>query len=175
MTARPDGCVRLRIPQSGKAIECIDPISVPGLLYRTAKEFPNHVALATKKNGSWEKITYKQYETSVRTCAKAFISLGLERYHSVCILGFNCPEWFISNVGAIYAGGFAAGIYTTNSAEACFYCAESSRANIVVVEDVKQLEKILQVKDRLPDLKKIVLYNGTSDSSDVISVSMFKL
>lgn len=30
--------------------------------------------------------------------------LGLERFHSVAILGFNSPEWFISAVGAIFAG-----------------------------------------------------------------------
>lgn len=30
--------------------------------------------------------------------------LGLERFHSVAILGFNSPEWFISAVGAVFAG-----------------------------------------------------------------------
>ena len=30
--------------------------------------------------------------------------LGLERFHSVAILGFNAPEWFISAVGAVFAG-----------------------------------------------------------------------
>lgn len=30
--------------------------------------------------------------------------LGLERFHSVGILGFNSPEWFISAVGAVFAG-----------------------------------------------------------------------
>jgi long-chain-fatty-acid--CoA ligase ACSBG len=28
----------------------------------------------------------------------------------VSILGFNSPEWFIADVAAIFAGGFAAGI-----------------------------------------------------------------
>lgn len=37
------------------------------------------------------------------------------------------------------------GIYTTNSPEACQYVAENCRANIIVVENHKQLQKILQV------------------------------
>jgi len=47
---------------------------------------------------------FREYEDSVRTCAKAFLKLGLKRYHSVCILGFNSPEWYISYLGAVYAG-----------------------------------------------------------------------
>lgn len=37
------------------------------------------------------------------------------------------------------------GIYATNSPEACHYVASDSRANIIVVENQKQLDKILQV------------------------------
>lgn len=47
---------------------------------------------------------YREYEQTVRIVAKAFLKLGLERYHSVCILGFNSPEWFITDLAAIYAG-----------------------------------------------------------------------
>ncbi|TMS20272.1 Long-chain-fatty-acid--CoA ligase ACSBG2 [Larimichthys crocea] len=70
--------------------------------------------------------------------------LGLQRYHGVGILGFNSAEWFIADIGAILAGGFAVGIYTTNSPEACQYVAENCKANIIVVENHKQLQKILQ-------------------------------
>lgn len=38
-----------------------------------------------------------------------------------------------------------AGIYTTNSPDACLYVAHDSRANVIVVENQKQLDKILQV------------------------------
>lgn len=58
--------------------------------------------------------------------------------------------------------GLATGIYTTNSPEACQYVAESCEANILVVENQKQLEKILQVRtfenvSLLEDRKKSVL------------------
>ena len=85
-----------------------------------------------------------------RTVAKAFIKLGLKRHHSVGILGFNSPEWFLADLGAVFAGGIATGIYPTNSTEACKFIAENCRANIFVVEDEKQLEKIYSVKDQLP-------------------------
>ncbi|NWV35158.1 ACBG2 ligase, partial [Grantiella picta] len=86
------------------------------------------------------------------------LQLGLERFHGVGILGFNSAEWFIADIGAILAGGFAVGIYTTNSPEACHYVANNCSANVIVVENHKQLQKILEVEDRLPHLKGIVQY-----------------
>ncbi|CAG9796581.1 unnamed protein product [Diatraea saccharalis] len=160
----PEGAVKLRLAPRGVAAE--PPVSVPGLLTRIASRYPDLKALCTKKaDGKWHKITYKQYRERVRTVAKGFLKLGLERYHSVCIIGFNSEPWFLSDLAAIHAGGFAAGIYTTNSAEACFHCLSSSRANICTVQDKKQLEKILSIKSRLPHLKAIVQWEGTVDTS----------
>ncbi|KAI5708128.1 hypothetical protein M8J77_016743 [Diaphorina citri] len=281
-TTEPHGRTRILLGEAGVAAQ--PPISVPGLLGRTAAQYPDQVALCQKQeNGEWKKVTYKEYEANVRTVAKAFLKLGLERYHSVCIIGFNAPEWFYSDLGAIYAGGlakaflklgleryhsvciigfnapewfysdlgaiyagglakaflklgleryhsvciigfnapewfysdlgaiyagglakaflklgleryhsvciigfnapewfysdlgaiyaggFAAGMYTTNSPEACLHCLVTSDANICVVEDDKQLEKILKVKAQCPKLKAIVQYEGKPDKPGVIS------
>ncbi|XP_031769185.1 long-chain-fatty-acid--CoA ligase ACSBG2 isoform X2 [Galleria mellonella] len=164
VTTFPEGVVKLRIAPRGIASE--RPLSVPGLLNQTVARYPDGIALASKKeDGKWHKLTYTQYREKVRIIAKAFLKLGLERYHSVCILGFNSEQWFVADLAAIHAGGFAAGIYTTNSAEACFHCLLSSRANICVVQDKKQLDKILSVRNRLPSLKAIVQWEAPVDTS----------
>ena len=60
----------------------------------------------------------------------------------------------------LFFSGLAAGVYTTNSAEAVFHVLESSNANIVVVDDTKQMDKIKQIKHRLPNLKAAVQLYG---------------
>ncbi|XP_039300918.1 long-chain-fatty-acid--CoA ligase ACSBG2-like [Nilaparvata lugens] len=100
-TSDPAGRIKIR----GKDLEECPPISVPGLLNRTATNYPDRIALALKQpDGKYQEITYKQYEENVRIVAKAFIHLGLERYSSVGIIGFNSPEWFYTDLAAIYAG-----------------------------------------------------------------------
>lgn len=68
--------------------------------------------------------------------------------------------------------GFAAGMYTTNLVDACLHCLKTSNANIAVVEDSKQLEKILSIKSELPKLKAIIQYEGKPTNEGVLSVSL---
>lgn len=64
-------------------------------------------------------------------------------------------------------------MYTTNSAEACYYQLHSAKAQIVLVENDTQLQKILQVKDRLPEIRAIIQYKGDppEDRLEVLTVS----
>ncbi|XP_078530567.1 long-chain-fatty-acid--CoA ligase ACSBG2-like [Lissotriton helveticus] len=156
-TTRRDGAVRLRMEETGPASE--PPVTTLQVFEESVQRFGDRPAMAVKRDGHWETTTYLQYHQQCRAAAKSFLKLGLERYHGVGILGFNSPEWFISDVGAIMAGGFAVGIYTTSSPEACRYVASNSEANILVVENHHQLEKILQIQDQLPHVKAIVQYH----------------
>ncbi|XP_043283439.1 long-chain-fatty-acid--CoA ligase ACSBG2-like isoform X2 [Venturia canescens] len=167
-TCEPSGRVRIKFDDNDRAHEVM---SVPGVLMKTVKSYGDQVALVSTPgvDGNSKTWTWKEYEAEVRIVAKAFLKLGLERYHSVGIIGFNCPQWFFADIAAIYAGGFATGIYTTNSPEACEFCAENSRANILVVEDNKQLDKILSIRNKLTHLKAIVKIDGKSKEKNVYS------
>ncbi|XP_053514837.1 long-chain-fatty-acid--CoA ligase ACSBG1 isoform X2 [Artibeus jamaicensis] len=153
-TTRADGRVRLRI-DSGCPQR---PNTVHQMFLEAVDKYGHFHALGFKRQGSWEHITYSQYYLLARKAAKGFLKLGLERAHSVAILGFNSPEWFISAVGTVFAGGIVTGIYTTSSPEACQYIALDCHANVIVVDTQKQLEKILKIWKSLPHLKAVVTY-----------------
>ncbi|CAB1319530.1 unnamed protein product [Coregonus sp. 'balchen'] len=144
-----DQAVKLRMAETGPGSEA--PMTVHQMFLKTVKIYGDLPAVASKKEGQWVTLNWREYYQQCRAAAKSFLKLGLERYHGVGILGFNSPEWFISDIGCILAGGFAAGIYTTNSPEACQYVADNCEANVLVVENHKQLLKILQVSDELLD------------------------
>lgn len=155
-TSQGDAEVRLRMGESGLAAE--PPLTINQMFTKTVERFGDYTALSWKEGEQQKTMSYKEYYQTCRTAAKSFLKLGLERYHGVGILGFNSVEWFVADISAILAGGFAVGIYTTNSPEACQYVADNCKANIIVVENQKQLQKILQIEDKLPHLKAIVQY-----------------
>ncbi|XP_058914136.1 long-chain-fatty-acid--CoA ligase ACSBG1 [Kogia breviceps] len=153
-TTRADGRVHLRIDPSCPQT----PYTVHRMFYEALDKYGDLSALGFKRQGMWEHISYNQYYLLARKAAKGFLKLGLERAHSVAILGFNSPEWFFSAVGTVFAGGIVTGIYTTSSPEACKYIAHDCRANIIVVDTQKQLEKILKIWKNLPHLKAVVIF-----------------
>ncbi|XP_027767113.1 long-chain-fatty-acid--CoA ligase ACSBG2-like [Empidonax traillii] len=155
-TTQRDGEVKLRMEDQGVGSE--PPKTVHQLFQEAVNKYGDYYALASKKGGQWVRLTYKMYYDECCKAAKSFLKLGLQRFHGVGILGFNSAEWFIADIGAILAGGFAVGIYTTNSPEACHYVAENCSADVIVVENQKQLQKILEIEDKLPQLKAIVQY-----------------
>ena len=113
------------------------------MLRQTTERAPNLRALETRDGRHW---SYSQYSEDVSTVSKAFISLGLEPFHTVSVLGQPDPCQHIANLAAIHAGGFVGGMYQTNTGEACRYIATDSRANIIVVSDQTQLDKILSIR-----------------------------
>nr|UEK51577.1 ACS-bubblegum-like protein [Parasacculina yatsui] len=163
------GAVKLQIGSRG--LSACDPISIHTLLHRSAEKFGDLPALRYKVDDVWQTINYRDYLDQVRCVARAFLKLGLEPKGGVCVLGFNSSEWFISSLAAIYAGGVSVGVYTTNNAESCRHCAEDSGCNIFVVEDAKQLEKVLQFREQLPSLRAVVQYSGQPTAEGVLSWS----
>ena len=62
-------------------------------------------AFQVNRGGKWISWTFQDYYRDIKCVARAFIKLGLEERQTVCVQGFNSPEWFLSCQGAIQAGG----------------------------------------------------------------------
>ena len=67
-------------------------------------------AFKVQRAGEWISWTFEEYYRDIKCVARAFVKLGLEERHSVCISGFNSPEWFLSNMGCIFAGGMVSNV-----------------------------------------------------------------
>jgi len=126
------------------------------------KEYPESESDASSPM-KWKSWTRQQVFDLTQQAARAFIACGLQQWQSVCIIGFNSPEWLSADLGALYAGGIVAGIYTTNNAGQCKYIAAHSKAAVAVVENRKQLDKFLDIRGDLPDLKVIVVWDIAVD------------
>jgi len=112
---------------------------------------------------------WKEYRKNVDAFGKSLMSLGFQRFDVINIIGFNAPEWFFANYGAIAAGGVSAGIYTTNLPDACKYISEHSRARVVVCDGLKQLEKYYEISKVLPCLEALVMYGPDNLPHDIKS------
>ncbi|WP_053335306.1 AMP-dependent synthetase/ligase [Plesiocystis pacifica] len=157
---------------SDAAMRDLPPKTVMQTLDAAAQTYASQPALRWKtSSGRWAETSWKDYRAEIHRAAKGLIALGLEPAKGVSLIGFNCRQWMIGNIASIHAGGVPVGIYTTSSAEQCHYIASHSDSNIAIVENAEQLAKFLEIRERLPDLKAIVMMNGEHDDADVHSWS----
>lgn len=140
--------------------------SVPFRLFKRGSENANEPAYYVKKRGEWVATSWKTYAEQTRRATRALIALGLPVQGTVCILGFNRPEWVIFDVACMAAGGAPAGIYTTCSAQEVQYIVSHAEAPIVLVENMEQWTKIKKEKDNLPLLRHVVLMEGVEAIDD---------
>lgn len=141
-------------------------ITVLEMLEKTVKKHGGRNAMALKRKEpggalpeAWKFWTYKEYYNDCIAFAKTLISLEVSMYKIVNIIGFNSPEWSIADVGCMFAGCIASGVYSTNTSEACQYILEHSKGEILICEDNKQLQKYAERSaDDLKTLKAIVVW-----------------
>ncbi|XP_023330627.1 very long-chain-fatty-acid--CoA ligase bubblegum [Eurytemora carolleeae] len=166
ITSRRNICVKLRKEETGLGAE--EPISVPSLIQDLAELYPEVIALKIRgtEAGTWKTWNYNQLYEEIQVVGRAFIETGLQRHHSVAIIGANSPEWIICNMAAIMAGGISVGIQTSLTADEIAKVALDSKADIIVVDQEHQLKKVLLIQHKLPECKAIILIQGEPSIAD---------
>jgi len=136
-----------------------------------AKIRPDSPAYYVRAGGTWRPTSWRNYVREVKTAARSLCSLGVKPGQTICILGFNRPEWVIMDIANMVVGGAPAGIYTTCSAEEVQYIIAHAEAPLVVLEDVGQWEKVKEQRDNLPELKHVVMMQGAPKIDDPLVMS----
>lgn len=149
-------------------------LTIPQLLKRNCLRYGDRTALREKDLGIWQKVSWNQYWEHVRNFALGLKELGLEDQEGkVSILGDNCREWLYADIAAQACRAISIGVYPTNVAEQCLYVLENSDSSMVVCKDQEQVDKILEIKDRLPLLKRIIVIDmkGLRNYEDPMIIS----
>jgi long-chain acyl-CoA synthetase len=130
---------------------------LPVLLQRNAMRYhDSRVALREKEYGIWQPVTWQGYYDHVRHFALGLKVLGFRKDDKLAIIGDNRPEWLYAELAAQSLGGIPLGIYQDSILTEVAYIINHSEARIVVAEDQEQVDKILEMKEELPLLEKIV-------------------
>ena len=91
----------------------------------------------------------------------------------MAIMGFNRPEWTMSDLAAMAAGGVPVGIYTSSASEQIAYILNNASVRLAVIENASRLERVMAVRGQIESLERIVLMEGDVDDPDVLSWSEF--
>jgi long-chain acyl-CoA synthetase len=128
----------------------------PKLLRLNAREHGNEVALREKSLGLWRLVTWTDYQARVRDFALGMAALGLGKGDVVGIIGDNRPDWVAAEIATHAIRGMSLGLYRDVIDEEAAYLLNHGEARLVFAEDEEQVDKLLNLADRVPQLKHIV-------------------
>ncbi len=154
-----------------------DRTTLPRLFWEGVSQRGDSTAMREKSYGIWKDISWRTYGRNARYVALGLIALGLEKGDRVAIASENIPQWLYSDMGILAAGGVSVGVYPTDSSNQLKYIVEHCGARFYIAEDEEQLDKILEVRDLLPFIKKIIVIDvkGLRDFSDPIVMGFEEL
>ncbi len=136
------------------------PDTLPKRLVEMASRYGDRkTALRAKDYGIWQETTWQGYLERVRAFCLGLTALGFRRGDKLAIVGDNRPEWVIAELAAQSAGGTSVGIYQDSLAREVAYIIDHSDAAFLVVEDQEQVDKILEIRDLIPHVRKLIYYD----------------
>lgn len=147
--------------------------SIPEMLREVAGAIPDKVALREKELGIWQETTYAGYWDLVSTVGMALWALGVRSGDKVAIHSENRIAWVVTDLAAQGIQAVSVGLYPTNPPTEVEYLLGHSEAKVLIAEDQEQVDKALEVRERLPNLERIVYVEprGVSTYRDPILLS----
>ena len=124
------------------------------------QHYSNKPALAHKpKGGTYQDISYTELGKSVDAFSKGINALGVQKNDRVAILSENRPEWAITDFGSLKVGAVTVPMFSTLTPAQVGYILKDSGAKIICVSTEKQLEKISAIRDEVPTLEQIIIFD----------------
>ncbi len=114
------------------------------------------------ENGREQRYTFAALKELSDRLANALTHEGLSRGDRVGILLPQCPETAVSHIAIYKIGAIAIPLFTLFGPDALEYRLANSEAKAIIT-DPANLEKILSIRDSLPQLQVIIVTRGAKE------------
>ena len=134
--------------------------TVPKLFLQQYKKYGDKkIAVVQKDYGIWQAYSWKEQFEIVKHFSLGLTSLGLQAGEKVCIVGDSDRQWYWSRWAIMSAGGVVVGMYADSIPSELKYIAEHSDSTFVIADDQEQVDKMLEIQDELPLMRKIIYWD----------------
>jgi long-chain acyl-CoA synthetase len=129
------------------------------LFWQRVAELGDAPMMRQKDLGLWRAYSWREVGTIVSEVAAGLVHLGFQPGEAASVLANTSREWVWTDLAVLSAGGICNGIYPTDAAAQVQYLCQDSASAYLFVEDDEQLDKFLEVRDALPAIRKVVVFD----------------
>ncbi|WP_193047125.1 AMP-dependent synthetase/ligase [Mycolicibacterium baixiangningiae] len=145
--------------------------NVATMFFDRVEKSAQREAFRRLEDGKWESLTWEQAADQVEALAAGLLALGIESEQRVGIASSTRYEWILADLAIMCAAAATTTVYPTTNATDTAYILSDSDSRFVFAEDEAQLEKLREKRDELPDLEKVVLFDGDGDGDWVLGLA----
>jgi len=135
------------------------------MFFARAREKGDAPFLWAKIGGQWEATSWAEAAQQVAALAAALKKLGLKPGDRVMLVSENRPEWCISDLAIMAAGGVTVPTYTTNTERDHQHIIDNSGASMTIVSNAKLAKTLLPA----------ILHTAGSHSHVVIGIEEMRI
>lgn len=132
--------------------------TISQLYFNTIKSYPREDLMLYKKEGRYVPISTEEFGNRVRYFSLGLKDLGLNPEDKLVILSETRPEWVMTDIANLCAGGVTVPVYPTLVPEQIKYIVENSDAKIVVYSDSEQGDKLAEIKGALGNVTHYITF-----------------
>ncbi|PJG85923.1 AMP-dependent synthetase/ligase [Conservatibacter flavescens] len=120
------------------------------------KKLANRTALRYHENGSWQDITWSDFQSQLDQLSAALLAHPIQVQEKIGIFANNMPRWTIADIAALQIRAVSVPIYATNTAKQVAYILNDADIKILFVGDQEQYDQVITIVEQCPQLEKIV-------------------
>ena len=139
------------------------------------RRIPDRAALRWHRDGAWVALTWFEYGRAVAEVVAGMAEVGVSPGDRIAILSGNRMEWHLADFGVLGSGAVTVPLYQTSSPEQVAYILGHAEARLCFVENGGQLAKVLEVRDQLPKLDRVIVFADTEQLDDPLLMGFAEL
>jgi len=139
--------------------------SMGAIFQNRVQELGEKACVAYKNaQGVYTDISWRQMDEMVRKVGYFLLSRGIKPGDKIALFSPNRYEWWVTDLAILSIGAVNVPIYATNSAVEAKYIIENSDSVICFTGEKEHLDKVMEVRDKLPGLREIIVFDDLKSS-----------
>ena len=131
---------------------------------------PDAIAYWYPEGEGYAKVTWRQAADRVYALAAGLVALGVGEEDRVAIAAGTSYDWVLADLANMCSGAATTTIYPTTIADDVAFIISDSGSKVIFAENADQLEKLRSIRDVIPEVSKVVLFEGDGDGDWVMSM-----
>lgn len=145
--------------------------SVARMFYDRVAATPHTEAYRFPDGDGWTSVTWAQALETVKTLAAGLLALGIQPEQRVAIASNTRIEWLYADLAVMCAGAATTAVYPSTAVDDVAFILFDSETRVVFAEDDTQIAKLRAAREHLPDIVRVVTFDGTSDGDWVLGMA----